>query len=108
MKAAGLDGLELEAYGHLLDQFWSPLTNELDGDYGGSLDNRMRFSLQVLSAIRARVGSDFLIGIRYVSDEVLEGGLTKMMALRYRANSQRAGSLTFSMSFAGISRPMPD
>ncbi len=36
MKAAGLDGLELQAYGHLMDQFWSPLTNDLDGSYGGS------------------------------------------------------------------------
>ena len=38
MKAAGLDGLELQAFGHLMDQFWSPLTNDLDGPYGGSLE----------------------------------------------------------------------
>lgn len=95
MKAAGLDGLELEAYGHLLDQFWSPLTNELDGDYGGSLDNRMRFSLQVLSAIRARVGSDFLIGIRYVADEVLEGGLTKNDGLEISRKLKESGLVDF-------------
>lgn len=95
MKAAGLDGLELEAYGHLLDQFWSPLTNELDGDYGGSLDNRMRFSLQVLSAIRARVGSDFLIGIRYVADEVLEGGLTKNDGLEISRKLTESGLVDF-------------
>jgi 2,4-dienoyl-CoA reductase-like NADH-dependent reductase (Old Yellow Enzyme family) len=41
MKAAGVDGVELEAYGHLLEQFWSPLTNQLDGPYGGDLDNRL-------------------------------------------------------------------
>ncbi|MCO0638099.1 N-methylproline demethylase, partial [Lutimaribacter sp. EGI FJ00014] len=40
MKAGGMDGIELQAYGHLMDQFWSPLTNELDGPYGGSLENR--------------------------------------------------------------------
>lgn len=40
MKVAGLDGLELQAYGHLMDQFWSPMTNDLDNEYGGSLDNR--------------------------------------------------------------------
>ena len=44
MKAAGLDGIELECYGHLLDQFWSPATNQRDDEYGGSLDNRLRFS----------------------------------------------------------------
>jgi 2,4-dienoyl-CoA reductase-like NADH-dependent reductase (Old Yellow Enzyme family)/thioredoxin reductase len=76
MQAAGLDGIELQAYGHLMDQFWSPLTNTLDGRYGGSLDNRMRFSMEVLDAIRARVGADFIVGLRYTADEVTEGGLS--------------------------------
>jgi len=53
MQEAGLDGIELQAYGHLMDQFWSPLTNDLDGPYGGSLDNRLRFTFDVLRAIRA-------------------------------------------------------
>ena len=75
MKAAGLDGIELEAYGHLMDQFWSPLTNDLDDEYGGPLENRMRFSLEVLSAIRARVGHDFIVGVRMVADEATPGGL---------------------------------
>src|SRR5215471_17725242 len=48
MKAAGLDGIELQAYGHLMDQFWSPLTNDLDAPYGGSLDDRLRFTFDVL------------------------------------------------------------
>ncbi|THK38998.1 N-methylproline demethylase [Ensifer sp. MPMI2T] len=74
MKAGGMDGVELEAYGHLLDQFTSPLTNELDGPYGGSLDNRMRFCFDVLKAIRARVGDDFILGVRYTADECLPGG----------------------------------
>lgn len=95
MQAAGLDGLELEAYGHLLDQFWSPLTNELDGAFGGDLDNRMRFSLQVLTAIRERVGPDFLIGIRYVADEVLEGGLTKNDGLEISRKLKESGLVDF-------------
>lgn len=95
MKAAGLDGLELEAYGHLLDQFWSPRTNELKGEYGGSLDNRMRFSLQVLGAMRERVGPDFLIGIRYVADEVLEGGLTKSDGLEISRKLKESGLVDF-------------
>lgn len=95
MKAAGLDGLEVEAYGHLLDQFWSPRTNELDGDYGGSLENRMRFSLQVLAAIRERVGSDFLVGIRYVADEVLAGGLTRTDGLEISRKLKESGLVDF-------------
>jgi 2,4-dienoyl-CoA reductase-like NADH-dependent reductase (Old Yellow Enzyme family)/thioredoxin reductase len=75
MQAAGLDGIELQAYGHLMDQFWSPLTNELDAPYGGSLDNRLRFTFDVLSAIRQRVGNEFIVGVRYTADEVLNGGL---------------------------------
>ncbi|QEW22618.1 putative N-methylproline demethylase [Marinibacterium anthonyi] len=77
MKAAGLDGIELEAYGHLMDQFWSPATNQLDGEYGGSLDNRMRFTFDVLGAIRDRVGPEFIVGVRYSGDEVMAGGLTR-------------------------------
>ncbi|MCA1494634.1 NADH:flavin oxidoreductase [Ensifer sp. NBAIM29] len=77
MKAGGMDGVELEAYGHLIDQFASPLTNELDGPYGGSLDNRMRFCFDVLKAIRTRVGDDFILGVRYTADECLPGGTGK-------------------------------
>ena len=74
MKAGGMDGVELEAYGHLIDQFVSPATNELDGPYGGSLDNRMRFCLDVFKAMRKRVGEDFILGVRYTADECLPGG----------------------------------
>lgn len=77
VKAAGLDGLEVIAYGHLADQFVSPLTNELDGPYGGPLENRMRFITEVMTAIRARVGADFILGARFAADERLEGGTTK-------------------------------
>ena len=76
MKAAGVDGLELEAYGHLMDQFWSPATNTLEGPYGGSLENRARFALEVIDAIRKRVGNEFILGIRFTADEVMKGGLT--------------------------------
>ncbi|WP_343560928.1 NADH:flavin oxidoreductase [Kiloniella sp. b19] len=70
MKAAGLDGIELQAYGHLMDQFWSLRTNSLDAPYGGDeLDNRLRFSFDVLEAIRERVGDDFIVGVRYTVDE---------------------------------------
>jgi 2,4-dienoyl-CoA reductase-like NADH-dependent reductase (Old Yellow Enzyme family)/thioredoxin reductase len=95
MKAAGLDGLELEAYGHLMDQFWSPLTNTLDAPYGGSLDNRMKFTFDVLTAMRKRVGPDFLLGIRYTADEIIEGGLTKEDGLHISMKLKESGLVDF-------------
>ena len=75
MKEAGLDGIELECYGHLLDQFMSPFTNTLPAPYGGSLENRARFAMETIAAIRKRVGGKFLIGVRYTADEDEAGGI---------------------------------
>lgn len=89
VQAAGLDGLEIEAYGHLPDAFWSPATNRRTDDYGGSLDNRMRFVLAVLHAIRAAVGEEFLVGVRMVADEDWDRGLSRAdgMAIAQRLKS---------------------
>jgi len=77
MKAAGVDGIELEAYGHLLEQFWSPLTNDLEAPWGGSLENRLRFTFEVLRAIRKRVGDEFIVGLRYTGDQDMPGGMNR-------------------------------
>jgi len=95
MKAGGMDGIELQAYGHLMDQFWSPLTNELDGPYGGSIDNRLRFTFDVLTEIRKRVGPDFIVGVRYTGDEDLEGGLTKEDGLSISKLLKDSGMVDF-------------
>ncbi|MHA6345345.1 oxidoreductase [Roseivivax sp. CAU 1761] len=95
MKAAGLDGIELQAYGHLLDQFWSPATNDLDGAYGGDLENRMRLSMEVLQAVRDRVGDGFLVGIRYVADEDMAGGITKAEGLEISRRLKDSGLVDF-------------
>ncbi|HVS75894.1 MAG TPA: NADH:flavin oxidoreductase [Steroidobacteraceae bacterium] len=95
MRAAGLDGIELEAYGHLMDQFWSPLTNELDAPYGGSLENRMRFTLEVLAAIRERVGPGFIVGIRYTADELLAGGIGREEGLEISRRLRASGMVDF-------------
>jgi len=77
MKEGGMDGIELQVYGHLLDQFWSPLTNDLTGPYGGqTLESRMRMPLDTLAAIRERVGDDFIVGFRYTADEAQKGGIS--------------------------------
>jgi len=75
-KAGGLDGIELSAvHQHLIDQFWSPRVNQRDDEYGGSLENRMRFGMEVLEAIRAEVGRDFAVGLRICGDEFHPDGL---------------------------------
>ena len=68
-KAGGLDGLEVIASGHLIDQFWSPATNHRTDKYGGSLENRMRFGRMVYEAMRQAVGDDFLLGVRMTMTE---------------------------------------
>lgn len=95
MKAGGMDGIELEAYGHLIDQFVSPLTNELDAPYGGSLENRMRFCLDVFKAMRERVGDDFILGVRYTADECLEGGTGKAKGLEISRRLKESGLIDY-------------
>ncbi len=95
MKAGGMDGVELEAYGHLIDQFASPLTNELEGPYGGSLENRMRFCLDVFKAIRERVGNDFILGVRYTADERLPGGTGKEEGIEISRRLRDSGLIDY-------------
>ena len=95
MQAGGMDGIELEAYGHLIDQFVSPLTNTLDAPYGGSLDNRLRFCFDVLKAIRKRVGKEFIVGVRYVADEDLPGGTDKATGLEISKRLKDSGLIDF-------------
>jgi 2,4-dienoyl-CoA reductase-like NADH-dependent reductase (Old Yellow Enzyme family)/thioredoxin reductase len=76
LVAAGFDGIELQmAHGHLLQQFLSPLSNQRDDDYGGSIENRLRFPARVLAALRSELGRNFCLGIRISGDEYAEGGL---------------------------------
>jgi len=76
-REGGLDGCEISAaHGHLIDQFWSPSVNRREDEYGGSLENRMRFGIEVYEAIRREVGDDFIVGIRMSADEMIEDGLS--------------------------------
>jgi 2,4-dienoyl-CoA reductase-like NADH-dependent reductase (Old Yellow Enzyme family)/thioredoxin reductase len=76
-KRAGCDGVELHgAHSYLINQFMSPLTNYRTDEYGGSLEKRMRFPLELIDAVRAAVGHDFVVGIRFNGDEFQPGGYT--------------------------------
>ena len=69
-----LNGVEIHgAHGYLLQQFLSPLHNKRSDDYGGSLENRMRLTLEVARAVRARVSRDFIVGIRLSPEAVPDG-----------------------------------
>lgn len=96
MQAGGMDGIELQVYGHLLDQFWSPLTNDLNGPYGGrTLDTRMQLLMDVLTGIRKRVGDDFIVGLRYTADEAAAGGITEEDGLEISKRLAACGMVDF-------------
>lgn len=70
LKKAGLDGVEVVAsHGYLPAQFLNPHINRRDDDYGGSLHNRMRMLRETVEAVRAAVGTDFVVGVRISADE---------------------------------------
>ncbi len=76
LERCGLDGVEVTSFGgHLIEQFFDPLVNTRTDEYGGSLENRTRFAREVLSAVRAAVSDDFIVGFRMAVDQCLTGGL---------------------------------
>ena len=96
MKLAGLDGVEIMTHGHLLDQFISPLANDLDGPYGkASLQTRMQLTLDIIDAVRKRVGNNFIVGTRFAPDEAEEGGITEEMGLEIAHMFKATGQLDY-------------
>jgi len=74
--SAGMDGIDLMIHGHYLDSFMTPFWNHRTDEYGGSHENRMRYPLEVIKAIRAAVPQDFIISARMSFDELRENGLS--------------------------------
>ncbi len=104
-KQGGLDGCEVSAaHGHLIDQFWSPAVNQRTDKYGGSLENRMRFGMEVLEAMRAEVGDDYVIGIRMTGDEMVADGLSQEDCLAIAAEYARRGLVDFVNVLGGQAR----
>jgi len=95
MKAAGLDGVEFQCYGHFMDGFWSPATNRRDDGYNGSLDNRLGFTFAVLDETRERVGDDFIVGLRMVADEDWETGLSREEGIEIATRMKNSGKVDF-------------
>ena len=104
-REGGLDGCEISAaHGHLVDQFWSPSVNQRTDKYGGSLENRMRFGIEVLEAMRAAAGDDYVIGIRMSGDELVADGLSQEECLRIATEYASRGLVDFVNLMGGQAR----
>jgi len=100
-REAGFDGVELHyAHAYTMASFLSRL-NVRDDGYGGSLENRVRLPLEVLRAVRERVGDDYVVGIRYLGDEVIEGGSPLEDAVWFGVKFAEAGVDYLSVSKGG-------
>jgi mycofactocin system FadH/OYE family oxidoreductase 2 len=93
VREGSFDGAELQSsHSSLIRQFFSPYYNRRNDAYGGSLENRMRFALEVIAAVRAEIGRDFTLGIRLCGDELIPAGLTlddvREIARRLEAGGQ--------------------
>lgn len=95
-KDGGFDGLEIDMGPEsLLRQFLSPLSNHRQDEYGGSLENRMRFPLQILDRIRQAVGEDYTVGIRLCADEKFWGAITPEESKQFAEMFAQEGRIDF-------------
>jgi mycofactocin system FadH/OYE family oxidoreductase 2 len=96
VREGGFDGIELQ-FGHssLARQFLSPLSNQRSDQYGGDLEGRLRFSLELITAVRGAVGEDFTLGIRLCADELIPGGLTLDDSVQIAKRLEDTGKLDF-------------
>ncbi|MGE5654007.1 MAG: NADH:flavin oxidoreductase [Bacillota bacterium] len=91
-KAAGFDMVEVHgAHGYLLSQFLSPLANQRTDQYGGSLENRLRFPLEVVRAVRQSVGDKYAVWYRLGADDRMPGGTTLEHGIYAAQELEKAG-----------------
>jgi mycofactocin system FadH/OYE family oxidoreductase 2 len=96
VREGGFDGAELQSsHSSLIRQFFSPYYNRRSDGYGGTLDNRMRFALEVIEAVRAEIGRDFTLGIRLCGDELITAGLTLADVREIARRLEATGQLDF-------------
>ena len=100
LKRAGFSGVELHgAHGYLIAQFLSPACNDRTDGYGGSLEGRTRFMREVMAAVRAACGDDFIVGIKLPADERVPGGIDPDEAERIARAAAAEGVLDY-LSFS--------
>lgn len=92
VKEAGFDAVEiLSGTGYLISEFLSPLTNKREDRYGGDFENRSRFGLEVIAAVRAVVGADYPLVVRMNGNEFMRGGSTRAELQEYAVRLEVAG-----------------
>ena len=102
VRAGGFDGIEIDMGSEsLLRQFLSPVSNQRQDEYGGSLENRMRLPLGVLAAVRKAVGKDFPVGVRLCVDEKFWGGITPEESIPMAQAMERTGFIDFLQATLG-------
>jgi 2,4-dienoyl-CoA reductase-like NADH-dependent reductase (Old Yellow Enzyme family) len=102
--ALGLDAIEIHgAHGYLLHQFLSPLSNRRDDEYGGSLDNRMRFPLEVFQAVRDAVSPEMAVGMRISASDWVDGGWDVEQSVVLARELERLGCQFIHVSSGGVS-----
>ena len=100
----GMDGIELHAaHGYLLHQFLSPISNQRTDAYGGSLENRMRFPLEVFEAVRAAFPADKPVGIRVSASDWVDGGWDIAQTIAFAQALKTLGVDWMDVSSGGIS-----
>lgn len=98
-KKSGFDAVEiLGGAGYLISQFLSPLTNKRGDDYGGSLENRMRFGLEVVEKVRKAVGTDYPILMRLAGNDFMEGGNSNREARIFASELEKVGVDLFNVT----------
>ena len=101
-REAGFDGIEVQGeVSFMVAQFMSPTKNLRQDEYGGSLDNRLRFAREVIAAVGDGLGSDRVVGIRLSGDEISEDGLTLDDMLQIAPRLEATGNLDFIHVGAG-------
>ena len=103
-KRLGLDGIELHAaHGYLLHQFLSPIANQRNDQYGGSLQNRMRLTLEVFEAVREAIGSEMTLGVRVSACDWVEGGWSLEDTIELAKQLKQMGCHFIDVSSGGVS-----
>jgi mycofactocin system FadH/OYE family oxidoreductase 2 len=108
VKKSGFDGVELSAaHCHMIDQFWGPNTNFRDDEFGGELENRMRFGFMVIERVREAVGDDFIVGIRVTGDDFVEGGINNELMREIAGRISEHGMIDFFNLIGGSGETLP-
>ena len=93
LKRCGWSGVEISAgHGHIFHQFMSPWSNEREDEYGGDFENRLRLVMELIAAIRAEAGRDFILGVKMPGDDGVPGSIGPDLAAQIAARIAATGA----------------